>query len=140
MAAPTTRPRARGFTLVEVLTTCALVGVVSTLALPGYQAQLLKSRRSDAVAALTRVQAAQERLRAGAGVYSSDFRALQVAAQSGEGLYTLAIELDGPDSYHATATAVAGSAQAKDSGCARIELRVNSGFASFGPDPRCWNR
>lgn len=140
MVAPTASPRARGFTLVEVLTTCALVGVVSTMALPGYHAQLLKSRRSDAVAALTRVQAAQERLRAGAGVYSGDFGALHLASQSGEGLYTLAIDVDGPDSYRATATAVTGSAQARDNACARLELRVNSGFATFGPDPRCWNR
>jgi type IV pilus assembly protein PilE len=132
--------RPRGFTLVEVLTTCALVGIVTTLAVPGYQAQLLKSRRSDAVAALTRVQAAQERLRAEAGVYSNDFRALQVAASSSEGLYTLAIDLRGAETYRATATAVVGSAQTRDQGCAQLELVVNSGFATFGPDQRCWNR
>lgn len=128
----------RGFTLVEVLTTCTLVGLLASIAIPGYQSQLVKSRRGDAVAALTLLQAAQERQRSNAGGYSADFGALRRPSRSEEGLYTLAIELTGADSYRATAQAV--GPQAQDHDCPQLELRVNSGFAEIGPSARCWNR
>jgi len=129
-----------GFTLVEVACVCAVVGVLASVALPSYQASLQHARRSDAVAALTRLQAAQERMRAHHGLYSSDFGALQVAAVSSEQLYGLAIELTGPDSYRASATALAGGAQAGDHACAQLQIDVKSGFVETGPSPRCWNR
>jgi type IV pilus assembly protein PilE len=134
------RRRAAGFTLVELLSTCAVVGVLAGIALPSYQAQLQRSRRTDAVAALTRVQAAQERMRSHHGLYSSDFGALQLAAVSGEGLYTLAIEVTGPDSYRARAVARSDGAQAGDHVCAQLQMDVKSGFVETGPDRRCWNR
>lgn len=130
----------RGFTLVEVLVTCAVVGVIAGVALPGYQSQLQQARRSDAVAALTRLQAAQERLQAGHGIYSADLAALQIAPRSGEGLYDLRIELTGADSYRAHAVARADGAQAGDAACATLTLEVRRGFASIGPSARCWNR
>lgn len=136
------RPKhaAAGFTLVELVTTCAVVGVLAGIALPSYQAQLQRSRRSDAVAALTRLQAAQDRMRAHHGIYSTDFAALQVASTSGEGLYALAIELTGPDSYRASANPLPDRAQAGDHECAPILIDVKSGFVETGPDRRCWNR
>lgn len=134
------RRRARGFTLVDVLTACTLVGIVVAFALPSYQAQITKSRRIDAVAALTRLQAAQERLRANTGLYSNDLGVLQVAARSQEGLYALAVELNGPDSYRATATPLAGGSQVRDAECPQLGLDVKSSFAQIGPTARCWNR
>jgi type IV pilus assembly protein PilE len=134
------RRRGRGFTLVEIAIACAMVAVLAGIALPGYQAQLMHARRADAVGALMRVQQAQERMRMHHGLYSADFRALQVAPHSGEGLYTLAVELTGPDSYRATATPVAGRAQAGDRECPQLALDVNRGFAQTGPSARCWNR
>lgn len=132
--------RCHGFTLVEVLVTCAVVGVIAGVALPGYQQQLQQARRSDAVAALTRLQAAQERLQAGHGIYSADFSALQIAPRSGEGLYDLRVELTGADGYRASAVARADAAQAADAACATLTLEVRRGFASIGPSARCWNR
>lgn len=134
------RRAGRGFTLVDVLVTCTLAGIVAALALPSYRASLTKSRRIDAVAALTRLQAAQERFRANNGWYSGDIAALQLAPRSGEGLYALALELESPDAYRATATPLAGGTQARDAECAQIDVEVKSGFAQLGPTARCWNR
>ena len=131
---------ASGFTLIEVLTVCAVAGVLAGVALPSYQGQLQRSRRADAVAALTRLQWAQERAHAATGMYSDDLRALHSAATSSEGLYSLAVELTGADGWRATATAVAGGAQAGDGACARLSVEVVQGFTRFGPSPDCWNR
>jgi type IV pilus assembly protein PilE len=130
----------RGFTLVELLIACAVAAVLAAVAVPTYQAQLMHSRRADAAAALMQLQQAQERMRLHHGLYSADFSALRVAPRSSEGLYTLAVEITGPQSYRATATPVAGRAQAGDHECPQLALDVDSGFAQTGPKARCWNR
>jgi type IV pilus assembly protein PilE len=130
----------RGFTLVEVMTTCALVGVLAGIAVPSYQGQLVKSRRIDAVAALARLQAAQERFRSANGFYSNALQPLGLSQRSAEGLYELAIETRAPEQYRATASAAAGGSQAADADCAQLVLDVTSGFAQSGPSARCWNR
>ena len=132
--------RQRGFTIVEVLGACTLAGVLASVALPAWQGTLLKARRSDAIAALGRLQAAQERHRAHHGLYGSDFAALGVAARSEQGLYELAIEPAGPEGYRASAAARAGGAQAADAECPRLVLEVVSGFVQQGPTARCWTR
>ena len=130
--------RSRGFTLVDTLVACAVTGVLATVALPSYREQVVKSRRADAVAALTRVQAAEERLRADHGLYTDRFETLRVGQRSEQGWYALAVELDGPDGYRVTATAV--DAQAGDAECPRLALAVANGFATIAPSARCWNR
>jgi type IV pilus assembly protein PilA len=45
-----------GFTLVEVLITVAIVGILSSLALPNYFRQLQKTRQSEAVASMSQLQ------------------------------------------------------------------------------------
>lgn len=132
--------RDAGFTLVDVLTALAISALLACVALPSYRSQLNKARRADAVAALTQLQAAQERLRATQGLYSDDLDTLKVPARSSEGLYTLAVQLTGPDSYRASAVAGPGSVQASDTDCLQIALEVNRGFAQMEPSARCWNR
>ena len=132
--------RQRGFTLVEVLATCALVGIIAGIALPTYQSQIVRSRRVDAVAALTRLQAAEELYRANNGGYSGELAALRVAPRSTEGLYLLAVTIAGTDGYRATATALAGGPQEGDRECRELVLEVTRGFAQALPSARCWNR
>jgi type IV pilus assembly protein PilE len=130
--------RQRGFTFVEVLSACTIAGVLASVALPAWQGSVTRSRRADAVNTLARVQAAQERHRATHGRYAADLAALQLGAQSEQGLYEIAVEPTGADAYRASARAV--GAQATDNECPRLLLDVNGGFAQAGPSARCWNR
>jgi type IV pilus assembly protein PilE len=131
-----------GFTLVELCMVLTLTGVLATIAWPSLQAQLQRGRRADAVAALMRVQLAQESYRAHHGLYATQLALLggASAGRSIEGLYDIELFNDGPERYQARARARAGSAAAGDSACAVLTLQVREGLAEFAPSARCWNR
>ncbi len=46
------RPASRGFTLIEVMITVAIVGILTAIALPAYMEQVARGRRADVQAAL----------------------------------------------------------------------------------------
>lgn len=56
-----TGKRDRGFTLIEMLITVAIIGILLVIAYPSYQEQIKKTRRSDAQGALTGLASAMER-------------------------------------------------------------------------------
>jgi type IV pilus assembly protein PilE len=132
---------AMGFTLVELCVVLAITGLLAAAAWPSFQSQLQRGRRADAVAALMRVQIAQESHRANHGLYAAQLGALNgaTARRSREGLYD--IELDGGgDRYEVRATARTDGAAASDAACATLRLQVREGIAAFAPSARCWNR
>ncbi len=139
-AAPPALPgRRRGFTLVEMLVALALFALLVGLALPTLRGQDLRAARLDAVDALGRLQAAQERHRSAHGLYTADLAALAgTGAVSGQGRYAISLALVGPEGYDATANAL--GPQARDTGCTTLTLRVRQGFAETGPSAACWLR
>jgi type IV pilus assembly protein PilE len=135
-------PGLAGFTLVELCVVLAITGLLTTIAWPSLQSQVQRSRRADAVAALMRVQLAQESYRAHHGLYAAQLAVLTgvSAGRSREGLYDIELQGDGPNRYEARARVRPGSVVAGDSACALISLQVREGVAEFAPSARCWNR
>jgi type IV pilus assembly protein PilE len=126
-------------TLVDLVVVLAIAGVLASVALPSYQAQIAKGRRSDAIAALTRVQMAQEQFRSHHGSYALALDALHGAgATSPDGHY--AIALVGAHAGGFIARALPLDAALRDSGCGELTVTVSDGVAVFGPSMRCWNR
>lgn len=61
--------RRRGFTLIELMITIAIVGILSAIAYPSYQDYVRKARRADAQTGLLELVQFMERLYTGNGTY-----------------------------------------------------------------------
>ena len=119
-----------------------LVGLVVVAAWPSFQESLMRARRADGIAALQRVQMAQENFRALQGFYAPTLHNLGSAgsAISADGLYRIEMLRDGAESYVARAAPGEGSAVAADSRCGVLQLLVHDGLAQLLPSTRCWNQ
>jgi type IV pilus assembly protein PilE len=128
----------RGFTLIELMIVVAVVGVLALVALPAYQDSVRKSRRADAISALTRLQLLQERYRGEKVQYASavaSMASMQAPSESSEGHYTLTVDPlivtvppELPESaYRLSATAKSTSPQYADTKCRRLQVIMNRG-------------
>lgn len=135
-----------GFTLIEVMIVVAIIALLSAVAYPSYQSYIQKSRRADAINALLREQAEQERWRATNSLYSATLR---TQAQSPNGFYVIDLRnAANTAAYTAEGTgytirATAQGAQANDTACATILLRAGNHITSTNLErtpATCWSR
>lgn len=130
--------RTNGFTLIELSVALCITVLLLTAAIPAGLDQLARSRRSDAVAALLRVQWAQERHRQSTGHYAQQLNQLAGASadRSPAGFYRLELRAAGPQAYEAVAVAL--PSQARDRACGSLLLRVNGFISERQPSTGCW--
>jgi type IV pilus assembly protein PilE len=70
-----------GFTLVELLVTIAIIGILASIALPAYQSQVAKSRRADAQQFMTQMDSRQKQILIEQRAYATAPNALNVTSQ-----------------------------------------------------------
>lgn len=118
--------RQSGFTLIELMITVVIVGILASVAYPSYAEHIAKGRRADARARLVAAQQWMERYYTERYSYAStgqttanaDFANEKSFAKSppaGEGaaMYTLGVVVNGVN-YTLTATRETGAAMASD--------------------------
>ena len=143
------RRASRGFTLVETLIAVGIAGVLSGIAYPSLESQVMRARRSDALASLMQAHLAQERHRANHRSYG-DSAAVGVPPTSLSGHYAIEVAASAVDGYELVATA--SGRQAHDTICRTLRLVVAGGSVVYasGPDAaasnasavnrKCWNQ
>jgi type IV pilus assembly protein PilE len=106
--------RQRGFSLLELIIACAIVAILAAIAIPSYSAQMQKSRRSDAKAALLGAAGQMERFLTERGTYATATLGTGgvYASTSQNGFYTMALSNLSASTY--TLQAVPTGAQAND--------------------------
>jgi len=136
---------ARGWTLTEMLIVLAILGILSTLAIPSYQQQQRKVRRGDARAALQQLQFDQARHRSLQSSFASTTTELGWSSdQSPQGHYRVRIVEASAHGY--VAEAMPAGTQQADVGCTPMRLRWQQTATvvySSGSDPdsdraQCW--
>jgi type IV pilus assembly protein PilE len=137
-----TRHLACGFTLIDLLVSLLVVGVLATIATPSFTAPLYQARRTDALNAVIQLQQAQERWHAQHSRYAS-LSELASTGVSPQGLYR--VELSELSSHGYQMVAIAQGRQAGDAGCERLPARVRHGQLELGGGAanaaearRCW--
>lgn len=132
----------RGFTLIEVMVTVAIIAILASIALPAYQNYVLRARRADGREMLQRIASAEERFYTNRNSYTDDLTGaggLNMTTTNSEGgHYALGIAVAaGNQSY--TLTATPQGSQANDA-CGN--LTVNNvgarGFSGNEDNGRCW--
>ena len=147
-----TLPR-RGFSLIDTMVALAVTAIVASVALPNYQQSVRKSRRADAVQALSAVLQAQERWRSQHDAYADDLTDLGLTAASPGERYELdLIGIGSPPAFvhgfEIRARPLPGAGQDKDAECSEMTIRLQGGRIIYlaansdGADTtgRCWPR
>jgi len=111
----------RGFTLIEVMITVAIVGILAAIAYPSYQQYVLRSHRSEGMALLSEAAARMERYYAQNSTYASATPSrLGLPANSANGYYSLSLGNPTATTYNLSATPQ--NAQAQDTACGTLTL------------------
>lgn len=147
------RRRAAGFSLVELMVSVLIVGILASIALPAYNSQIRKSRRTEARTAVLDLAGREERFMAANNTYTADPAALGYAAFDvpvSNGYYKLDTPtnisggtVDTPATFTLSVTPVTGKGQDKDKDCAQFlvtQTGLRSAKDSGGGDTTdtCW--
>jgi len=133
----------RAFTLIELMIALAVLAILATIAIPSYRSYVLRTQRTDARAALLRLQANEEKFFLQNNAYTDSLPALGMTETSEHGLYRTAITLTaGGMGYTALTTAVPGLGQDDDIKCASFSIDQSGTSSATGsatnPGEYCW--
>lgn len=127
----------KGFTLMELMISIAIVGILASIAYPSYVNYIDRSRRADALATLSQMQLILERC------YSQNFSYSAACTgrptfplNSPQNFYTITLTNLSPTTY--TLTATTRGIQVRDTTC--TTMSVNQANVRTATNPECWSR
>lgn len=129
-----------GFSLIELMITIAIVGILASVAYPSYTQYVKRAARAEAMATLLDAANKQEQYFVDNRVYTTDLSLLGVAATTENGYFKLSAIVTG-NTFSITATADAGPVKG-DLACATLSINEIGVKSSTGTAERdvCWER
>ncbi|MBT8144578.1 MAG: type IV pilin protein [Gammaproteobacteria bacterium] len=110
-----------GFTLIELVITVAILIILAAIAVPNYRNHVIRSNRTDGMATLMRIAAAQEKFYLQNNSYTADLSAAGLNVGNSSDYYTYVVASDDLTSRF-TATASPVESQKQDDKCATLSL------------------
>lgn len=151
MMATSARARTAGFTLVELMITLVIAAILLSIAIPAYQSQIEKSRRTDAKTALLDLAAREQRVFSVTNSFTQSFGDLGYAAAGstpasvtvGSGYYTVTVTTNVANQPGFLLTAQPTGTQTADTACAQFTVDntgLQKAFDSSSNDntTTCW--
>lgn len=143
--------KAKGFTLIELMITVAVVAILAGIAIPSYRNQMLKAHRADGKTALEEIVQRQAKLRANCRFYgvrsdttntcgtTAALSSFAYPGTSKEGYYTLSVTLTGLGTQGYVATATATGGQTDDTACTPLTITISAANPEGVRAPTaCW--
>lgn len=131
-----------GFTLIELIITVAIIGIIAAVAWPLYERQSMKNRRSAGVNALMTASNELQRCHSDVGGYKDKFNTnCKFTTKSERDYYDITAVLT-TDTFTLTATPDPAGSQAGDTECAALTLTHLGQKGETGTTTninRCWS-
>jgi type IV pilus assembly protein PilE len=131
-----------GFTLMELMITVTIVGILSAIAVPTYNNQVLKSRRAEAKAQIMEIMQREEKYFTESNTYTSNLTVLGYTTNpvlTSNNYYSIAAAANGngiADGVILTSTPQGN--QANDTDCGNFVLNSNGQKSTSGGGATCW--
>lgn len=130
----------RGFSLIELLITVAIVGVLAGVAYPSYTDYVTRSNRSEAQRELMRFANLQEQVFVDRRTYAADMKGLgfsTVSIDTDSGNYTISVSAQSATTF--TLKAAAKGSQTRDTACPTLTIN-ELGQKNDGENSGCWEK
>jgi type IV pilus assembly protein PilE len=128
----------RAFTLIELMVTVAIIGILASIAYPSYRDSVMKSRRADAQGALLAYANSMEQYFT---VYSTYLAVPTIAVppiNAGTTYYTIAISTTTASTYTINATPIGAQATDKCGTLTLTSTGVKGYTGTSGSKALCW--